>query len=144
MAAARVAPLLVANVWRMQWMMERTRRLIRTLCGANTLLPAAPVVVDHTVYGGAYGRPLTAGVDAAARIQRAIGDLGGSPATLDATYAAKAAAAALALGARREGAEGHGGRGRAPDPCVLLWVTFDGREMGTRNGQPERGPSFDE
>jgi D-cysteine desulfhydrase len=142
--AARVAPLLVANAWRVQWLIERTRRLIRARCGASTLLPAAPVVVDHTVYGGAYGRPLTAGVEAAARIQHAIAERSGAPVTLDATYAAKAAAAALALGARGAGAERPGAWGRGADPCVLLWVTFDGRVMGIRNGRPERGPSFDE
>jgi 1-aminocyclopropane-1-carboxylate deaminase/D-cysteine desulfhydrase-like pyridoxal-dependent ACC family enzyme len=70
----------------------------------------ARVEVAHHVYGGAYGRPLAAGEAAAATLRAAAG------LTLDATYGAKAAAAALALA-------------RAGEGPVLFWVTFDSRWM---------------
>jgi D-cysteine desulfhydrase len=116
--AARVAPRGVANALRVRMLIDRTRRLIRRAGGVDAPLPAAPVVVDHAVYGGAYGRPLAVGASAAALFQEAAVRAGLPPITLDATYGAKAAAAALAL-ATDEGREPAGG--------VLLWVTFDGR-----------------
>jgi hypothetical protein len=67
------------------------------------------VRVVHDVYGGAYGRSLPAGDRAALMLHEACG------ARLDATYAAKACAAALTL----VPAEGP----------TLFWVTFDGRWM---------------
>ena len=135
--AARVTPRLVANGWRINRLIARARALIRSHCGADVPLPAAPVVVDHAVYGGAYGRTLPAAVEAAARIERATSGGGGGrpPIVLDPTYAGKAAAAALAwctLGdpnTRR--AESTGRR-------VLLWVTFDGRGLAEPSGRSDR------
>jgi hypothetical protein len=65
----------------------------------------------HDVYGGAYGRELALGRDAAARCRKEIG------AALDATYSAKALAAALAITAEESAGE------------MLFWLTFDGRWM---------------
>lgn len=115
--AARVGPRAVANLTHVRVLIERTRRLIRRVGGVVGPLPASRVVVDHHVYGGAYGRPLADG-DRAAALLRSAGP-GFAPPVLDATYAAKAGAAAVALVA-----------GRASDAgpsSVLLWVTFDGR-----------------
>jgi hypothetical protein len=117
--AARVAPRSVANGTRIRALVRRTVRLIRSLAGgAPRRLEAGRVVVDHTAYGGAYGRPLAAGAHAAT-LFRALYDANESHATppvLDATYSAKAAAVALSL-AEREG----------PAARVLLWATFDAR-----------------
>jgi 1-aminocyclopropane-1-carboxylate deaminase/D-cysteine desulfhydrase-like pyridoxal-dependent ACC family enzyme len=70
----------------------------------------AHLVVDHDVYGGAYGRPLPEGDRAAALLRDAAG------LTLDSTYGAKAAAAALRLA-------------RAGKGPTLFWMTFDGRGL---------------
>jgi D-cysteine desulfhydrase len=90
---------------------SRTRRLLARATG-ETIPPVerARVQVVHHVYGGAYGRPLAAGDRAAATLHAAAG------LTLDATYGAKAAAAAIELARRDVGP-------------VMLWVTFDGRWM---------------
>lgn len=136
--AARVAPRMVANAPRVHTLIRRTRRLISRLVGSETRLPAAPVVIDHSVYGGAYGRPLAAGARAATLFDRAVVDAGGPSVMLDATYAAKAAAAALALDGREGSLAPSGDR---PDLRVLLWVTFDGRGFvaDTAPLVPERG-----
>jgi hypothetical protein len=71
--------------------------------------------IVHDVYGGAYGRPLAAGDRAAAiLLPRGL--------ALDATYSAKACAAAIALAAEP---------GR-----TLFWLTFDGRELLDRGEHP--------
>jgi hypothetical protein len=75
------------------------------------------------VYGGAYGRPLAGGAHTAALFGAAYDSedpfaSGRRPLVLDATYAAKAAAAAVALAERRPGAT-----------RVLFWATFDGRAL---------------
>jgi D-cysteine desulfhydrase len=88
--AVRVVPWIAAPSWRIP-------RLIRAAG-----LPAVPVRVDHTAYGGAYGKPLDRGREAVEEI--------GLP--LDDTYMAKAAAVALAM--------------RGP---TLLWVTFNARAV---------------
>ncbi len=118
--AARVGPRAVANLAHVQVLIDRTSRLIRRLGGGQTTLPAAPVVVDHHVYGGAYGRPLAEG-DRAAALLRSAGP-SHAPLVLDATYAAKAGAAAVALVRARTSVDGR--------ESVLLWVTFDGRVSG--------------
>jgi 1-aminocyclopropane-1-carboxylate deaminase/D-cysteine desulfhydrase-like pyridoxal-dependent ACC family enzyme len=133
--AARVAPWPVANLYRVHALIRRTRRLIRRYDRSGSALPAAPIVVDHSVYGGEYGRPLAAGTSAAALFRRAAVEAGGEPLTLDATYAAKAAAAALALATSC-------GAGSA-DRRVLLWVTFDGRPFADADllgGGAPQGP----
>jgi D-cysteine desulfhydrase len=119
--AARVAPRGVANALRVRMLIDRTRRLIRRAGRVGMPLPAVPVAVDHSVYGGAYGRPLAVGASAAALFQRAAARAGLAPITLDPTYGAKAAAVALAWAT--------GGERRSGD--VLLWVTFDGRALVT-------------
>jgi hypothetical protein len=73
-------------------------------------LGSGAVRIVHDVYGGAYGRALPAGDDAARRLEgwRGIG--------LDATYSAKAFAAAIAVHRSSEGP-------------TLFWLTFDGRAL---------------
>jgi len=88
--AVRVVPWIAAPPWRIP-------RLIR-----ESGLRAVPVRVDDTAYGGAYGKPLDRGRQAAAEIGLALDD----------TYMAKAAAVALAR--------------RGP---TLLWVTFNARAL---------------
>jgi 1-aminocyclopropane-1-carboxylate deaminase/D-cysteine desulfhydrase-like pyridoxal-dependent ACC family enzyme len=117
--AARVAPRIVASAARADWLVRRTLHLIRRQ-GADSArrLRPAPIVVEHGVYGGAYGRPLAAGAQAATLFRALEGSRTtiAMPLMLDATYSAKAAAAALALATRRRGTA-----------RVLLWLTFDGR-----------------
>jgi 1-aminocyclopropane-1-carboxylate deaminase/D-cysteine desulfhydrase-like pyridoxal-dependent ACC family enzyme len=126
--AARVAPRYVANASRADWLVRRTLRLIhRRGMGRPGVLRPAPIVVEHGVYGGAYGRPLAAGTEAAT-LFRALDGSGptiATPPMLDATYSAKAAAAALALATRRRGAA-----------RVLLWLTFDGRVVDSSSVAP--------
>ena len=105
--AARVGPRLGATRGRALRLAEATRRLVRARTG-QTIPPPAPIRVVHDVYGGAYGRELAAGTRAADALRRSLGI------RLDATYGAKACAAALALAGRAEGPS-------------LFWVTFDGR-----------------
>jgi hypothetical protein len=108
----------VANSHHVHALIGRTRRLIRRVTGDRGRLPAVPVVVDHSAYAGAYGRPSPAGATAAAQLSEAAARAGVSTLLLDATYAAKAGAVALALATTRTGVS---------DRRVLLWVTFDGR-----------------
>jgi D-cysteine desulfhydrase len=127
--AARVAPRIVANPARVDWLVRRTLRLIRRRAadGPKPLRPA-PIVVEHGVYGGAYGRPLAAGAQAAT-LFRALDSSRptlATPPMLDATYSAKAAAAALALATRRRGTA-----------RVLLWLTFDGRGIDASHVAPD-------
>lgn len=105
--AARVGPRLGATAGRARRLAAATRRLVRARTG-RTMPPPVPIRVVHDVYGGAYGRALPAGTRAALQLQEALGI------RLDATYGAKACAAALALAERD------------PGP-LLFWVTFDGR-----------------
>jgi D-cysteine desulfhydrase len=84
--AVRVVPWIATPPWRIP-------RLIK-----QTGLRAVPVRIDHTAYGGAYGKPLERGRQAAKAIGLALDD----------TYMTKAAAVALAM--------------RGP---ALLWVTFN-------------------
>jgi D-cysteine desulfhydrase len=116
--AARVAPRIVANSYRVQSLIRQTRRLLRRRGRGDGALPAVPVVVDHSAYAGEYGRPSAAGAVAAEQLAQAARASGAPPLLLDATYAAKAGAVALALAASRESGS---------DRRVLLWVTFDGR-----------------
>lgn len=109
--AARVGPRPFAGRTAVLDLAARTRRLLaRATGGSVPRVPRGRLRVVHHVYGGAYGRPLAAGDQAAATLHAAAG------LTLDATYGAKAAAAALDLARRGEGE-------------VMLWVTFDGRWM---------------
>ncbi|HEU4631487.1 MAG TPA: pyridoxal-phosphate dependent enzyme [Gemmatimonadaceae bacterium] len=107
---ARVAPRLGATRGRVLRLAAATRRYARRIAGVR-LPPPAAVRVVHDAYGGAYGRELPAAARAAALLHDELGI------RLDATYSAKAAAAALALA--RE----------TPDP-TLFWLTFDARWLG--------------
>jgi 1-aminocyclopropane-1-carboxylate deaminase/D-cysteine desulfhydrase-like pyridoxal-dependent ACC family enzyme len=68
----------------------------------------APIHIVHDLYGGAYGKPIAPAEDAAARCLSRTGIV------VDATYSAKALAAAIGV------AERDGG-------TTLFWLTFDGR-----------------
>jgi hypothetical protein len=89
--AVRVVPWIAAPPWRIAQLVRMMGRR------------AVPVRVDHSAYGGAYGKPLAAG-------RRAIE---ATELPLDDTYGAKACAVALAS---------------AREP-VLLWVTFNARAL---------------
>ncbi len=121
--AARVAPRTVANITRIRALIRRTLGFLRAYAEVpSRRFDVAPVVVDHTAFGGAYGRPLAAGARAAT-LFRALYDSNDSHATppvLDATYSAKAAAVAVAMAERGPGAT-----------CIMLWTTFDGRVVGS-------------
>lgn len=108
---ARVGPRLVANRRRVKIIVRATSRAISEATGER-LPDVRPenIRVVHNVYGGAYGRPLLAATEAAA-VLRALAGI-----RLDATYSAKAFAAALDA-ARSE-------PGGGP---TLFWLTFDGR-----------------
>ena len=101
----RVGPRMGVTRARVVRLAHRTRRWLRALADIE-LPPPAPVRLLHGYYGGAYGRALPAGDVAASRLHEA------AALALDATYGAKAAAAALELAARLAGP-------------TLLWVTFD-------------------
>jgi len=115
LVGARVGPRIAVNRRRVRRLVRATAELIRKHTGER--LPAELLAravsaerlrIVHEVYGGAYGRPLAAGEHAAAiLLPRGL--------TLDATYSAKACAAALALAAQ-------------PGP-TLFWLTFDGRGL---------------
>lgn len=104
----QVVPRIVANAPRVRSLAARTRALIESVGGVRVSLTTRPrFVVETAQYGGAYGRETEAGRAAAERYREAH-----PGAMLDATYSAKACAAALACGDGRP---------------TLLWVTFDGR-----------------
>ena len=106
-SAVQVAPRIVANRRRVASLTERCARLIERLTGERVPRPASGAVrVIRTEYGGAYGRPTPAGGAAA----RWLAEAGGPP--VDATYSAKALAAALA---------------EWPAEGLVFWLTFDGR-----------------
>jgi D-cysteine desulfhydrase len=89
--AVRVVPWIAAPPWRIPQLVRMMGRR------------AVPVRVDHSAYGGAYGKPLVGG-------RLAIEETG---LPLDDTYGAKACA--VALFSKRE--------------PVLLWVTFNARAL---------------
>ena len=109
--AARIGPRIGANGTRVRRLAHATAALIRRTTGERVPeIGAGAVTVLHDVYGGAYGRTLPAAADAARRLE------GWRGIALDATYSAKAFAAALALHRRTE----------VP---TLFWLTFDGRAL---------------
>ncbi len=110
--AARIGPRIGANRRRVMALVRATTALIRSV--TQRAVPAVPpdaVHVVHDVYGGAYGRAILAGERAAAQMMLWRG------LALDATYSAKAFAAAIA----------HHRHHEAP---TLFWLTFDGRTLG--------------
>jgi 1-aminocyclopropane-1-carboxylate deaminase/D-cysteine desulfhydrase-like pyridoxal-dependent ACC family enzyme len=107
----RVVPRLVANRSHVRALAGSTASLIERVTKQQVpRVRAGAIRVVHSEYGGAYGRPTAAGEAAARRCRSAL------RITLDATYSAKALAAALAL------TESEGG-------TTLFWLTFDGRWM---------------
>jgi len=109
--AARIGPRIGANETRVRSLARSTAAFMHRL-GATRIprLAGDAVKVVHDVYGGAYGRALPAGTEAAHRLE------GWRGLALDATYSAKAFAAAIALHRRSE----------VP---TLFWLTFDGRVL---------------
>lgn len=107
---ARVGPRLVVSRARTLRLARRTLALIARLCGRSIPVPPLRLEVHHAAYGGAYGRPLAS----AAPAEATFVDAGGP--SLDATYSAKALAAAVSLAREREGR-------------VLFWLTFDARAI---------------
>jgi len=105
--AARVVPWYAFPGRRIGRLIRETRALLARETGvAPDRLPAVPVRVDHSVHGGAYGRPLP--------------DVPGiAGLTLDDTYSAKAAALARRLSAQRLADAAAG--------PVLFWMTFGAR-----------------
>ncbi len=126
--AVRVAPRAVANATRVRALIRGTLGLLGGYVGGPPRrLRVAPVVVDHSAYGGAYGRPLAAGAHAAT-LFRALYDSNAphaTPPVLDATYSAKAASVALAMAERGRDAT-----------RVMFWATFDGRVAGSPGVTP--------
>ena len=108
---ARIGPRIGANRSNVYRLARATAALIGRVSGRHVpeLAPEAVAVV-HDVYGGAYGRALPAGEEIARQLEvwRGI--------ALDATYSAKAMAAAVALHRRHE----------VP---TLFWLTFDARAL---------------
>ena len=105
----RVVPRVVANVRRVRRLASRTARLISRVAGEKVTPPdAGRIRVVHDFYGGAYGRESAVAAAAQDRCARTVGLV------VDATYSAKALAAALAVAG-----PGHG--------ATLFWLTFDGR-----------------
>jgi D-cysteine desulfhydrase len=113
--AIRVVPRLVANAGRVQRLASRTAQLLGSLTGASHPVEPAQVRIVHDFYGGAYGRALPVGEEAAALC------LAHANIAIDSTYAAKALAAAVAI-ARSEGG------------TTLFWLSFDGRWL-SRGGR---------
>ncbi|MFL5576865.1 MAG: pyridoxal-phosphate dependent enzyme [Gemmatimonadaceae bacterium] len=114
---ARVGPRLAVTRRRALRLARASARLIERHTGARVpAVDPARLVVVHDVYGGAYGRPLAEGERAATLLREA------AALTLDSTYAAKAAAAALRMARDHEGP-------------TLFWMTFDGREFVNGEGE---------
>jgi 1-aminocyclopropane-1-carboxylate deaminase/D-cysteine desulfhydrase-like pyridoxal-dependent ACC family enzyme len=109
---ARVVPRVIANRAHVMRLARATARFIERAGGTKLpRLARTRVRVIHDAYGGAYGRELALGREAATRCRNEIGM------SLDATYSAKAMATALAIaGEKKSGA-------------TLFWLTFDGRVL---------------
>lgn len=108
---ARVGPRIGANGWRVRRLAEQTRALITRYTGrAPPAVRHKQVVVSHDLYGGAYARPHPTAEHAAVLVDALRGW------RLDATYSAKAFAAALDIAASHS-------------TPTLFWMTFDARWM---------------
>lgn len=107
----QVVPRIVANRWRVGRLVTRTCRLLAAVSGAPVPSPGLRrFSIERHYYGGAYGRETPHGRAADASYRAAH-----PGAMLDATYSAKACAAAMA---------------RCDDGVTLFWNTFDSREAG--------------
>jgi len=106
---ARVAPRIAAGRMRALSLARRARRFIERVTSERIAhVDPARVRIIHSVYAGAYGRPLAGAEASSSLLERATG------ARLDGTYSAKAFAAAHAMAARDSG-------------ITLFWLTFDAR-----------------
>ena len=105
----RVVPRIVANEFRVRRLVASTSRLLEGLTSEHVLeRKAVRVSISHHFFGGAYGRPIAAGNAAAQHFADLTGVI------VDATYGAKALAAAVALAKQHRG-------------TTLFWLSFDGR-----------------
>lgn len=105
----QVTPAIIANRTRVRRLVARTARLIESATGENLpRVPAHLLGVVRNAYGGAYGRPVPAAIEAASMLQERTGI------RLDYTYSAKAFAVALGLA-------------RSAAGVTLFWNTFDAR-----------------
>jgi 1-aminocyclopropane-1-carboxylate deaminase/D-cysteine desulfhydrase-like pyridoxal-dependent ACC family enzyme len=107
---ARVVPKIVGRAGRVARLVRATRSLIECCARVRLDLDVPRICVMNEVYGGAYGRPLDRAENAARTLEQAIG------VSLDATYSAKAFAAALDA---------------ARIKPTLFWLTFDSRWLRT-------------
>ena len=106
---ARVAPRIAAGRMRVLYLARRARRFIeRAVSTPIARVDPSRVRILHSVYAGAYGRPLPSAATSTRLLERA------TSARLDGTYSAKAFAAAHAMARRESG-------------VTLFWLTFDGR-----------------
>jgi D-cysteine desulfhydrase len=105
---ARVVPRIVARLSHVRSLAHATASLIERNTGFAVPRIHDRLVVEHTTYGGAYGRETDAGRAAARRLRAAM------PIALDATYSAKAFAHAADLASRG---------------TTLFWLTFDSRSL---------------
>jgi len=106
---ARVGPRIYANRGRVRRVARKTAAAITETTGEK--IPSVRpelLQIDHTFYGGAYGRTVAAATEAAKLMENASG------LKLDATYSAKAFALALQSARNEQGP-------------TLFWLTFDGR-----------------
>ena len=111
LSCAAVAPRIVANKRRVLSIARQCARFIEHGTGATLpRVDPARITVDRDYYGGAYGRATTGGNDAARWLLDAAGI------AIDATYSAKAFAAAMA----------HAANDRTAGP-TLFWLTYDAR-----------------
>jgi D-cysteine desulfhydrase len=109
LVGVRVGPRVFAAKRNVLRLARATSRLIAEISRRDPIaLDPRCIHVEHRYYGGAYGRPLAAGVDRAATLLRRAGI------RLDDTYSAKAFAAAA------DAAQDFGG-------ITLFWLTFDAR-----------------
>ena len=105
----RVVPRIVARHARVLGLARATMRFLERQASKPVARPdPAQLRIEHLFYGGAYGRETDAARDAAERF-------GTASCRLDATYSAKAFAAALAA---------------CDDRPTLFWMTFDSRWIG--------------
>jgi 1-aminocyclopropane-1-carboxylate deaminase/D-cysteine desulfhydrase-like pyridoxal-dependent ACC family enzyme len=106
----RVVPKIVGRAGRVARLVRATTSLIERRARVRLDVDVPRISVMNEVYGGAYGRPLDRAEKAGRTLEQAIG------VSLDATYSAKAFAAALDA---------------ARVKPTLFWLTFDSRWLKT-------------
>ena len=107
----QVAPVIVANRFRVRRLIRQTARTIERATGERVVCPPSHLLgVTAAAYGGAYGRTFSPAVAAATALEDVTGI------RLDYTYSAKAFVVALDSARRNPG-------------TTLFWNTFDGRVL---------------